>query len=446
MEKVFKIDKQTYQDLQIFGEHQRSVFSCFDSTVTAGGKEALQYLFYTPSSDLKVIQSRQDAIRACLQSNASFPFEHSLIQDLSQYWRSAFFDADRKSKFWSILSFWQIYSAEFYYKKRYILDTLALLRQLEDFLVILNSQKISIPEFHTMQEIVAHCLGVMTGSEYKSNKAKVTLANIHLYDEHIRLHLAEEFKTILEFIYQLDAYIAIAATAKSRQLTFPEIYLPTSQDQMRIDNLHHIFQQGAVTNDIVFERKSNLWYLTGANMAGKSTLIKALSIAIYLTHIGLPVPATAMHMPVLDGLFTTINLPDNLEAGYSHFYHEAIRLRDIIGQLETNSNSFIVLDELFTGTNYQDAYASTKEVVDGLTKLYRPFIIISSHLTELSAEIKSYPNLRLCCMKTDLDKNNIPKFTYRLADGVANEKLGLWLLGRSGLLESVADLIAKYNK
>ncbi|WP_165799105.1 hypothetical protein [Sphingobacterium corticibacter] len=49
-------------------------------------------------------------------------------------------------------------------------------------------------------------------------------------------------------------------------------------------------------------------------------------------------------------------------------------------------------------------------------------------------------------MKTDLDKNNIPKFTYRLAAGVANEKLGLWLLGRNGLLESVTDLIVKYDK
>ena len=156
MERVFKIDKQTYQDLQIFGEHQRSVFSCFDSTVTAGGKEALQYLFYTPSSDLNVIQSRQDAIRACLQSNASFPFEPTLIQDLSQYWKSAFFDADRKSKFWSTLSFWQIYSAEFYYKKRYILDTFEMLRQLEDFLLILNSATISITEFHNTREKVAH--------------------------------------------------------------------------------------------------------------------------------------------------------------------------------------------------------------------------------------------------------------------------------------------------
>ena len=445
MEKVFKIDKQTYQDLQIFGEHQRSVFSCFDSTVTAGGKEALQYLFYTPSSDLKVIQSRQDAIRACLNNNFLFPFDQVMIQDLSKYWNSAFSEADRKNAFWSMMAFWERYSAPFYYKKRYIQDTIALLYQLDDVLTTFSRHADSslTLAFKEIQVLVSQCLVSMIGNEYHNKNLNVSPRNISTYDEKIRVHLHEKLQKILEFVYQLDAYAAIAATAKKMKLTFPKVHPPESQDAIRIEGLHHIFHTQSVSNDIVFERQRNLWFLTGANMAGKSTLNKALSIAIFLTHIGLPIPAQSMSTPVLDGLFTTINLPDNLKEGYSHFYHEAIRLRDIINQLDTNSNTLIILDELFTGTNYQDAYASTEKVVDCLTKLERPFVIISSHLTELSDVLKAYSNVKLCCMKTEVDKNKTPNFTYRLGEGVASEKLGLWLLGSSGLLKTVEELAMK---
>ncbi|MCL7989280.1 hypothetical protein M8998_15120 [Sphingobacterium sp. lm-10] len=424
------------------------MFACFDKTITVGGKEALQYIFYHPSYDLHVIQSRQQAILACLNSNLIFPFDRGMMEDLSKYWRSAFSDADRKNTLWSTIALWEQYSASFYYKKCYIQDTVQILRQLDDLLVTLDSHGNSNPilAFENIQLIVRQCLTVIVGNDFKTRKMKVSRRNIHIYDENIRVHLTDKMQKILEFIYDLDAYTAIAATAKKMKLTFPRVHVPGSLDTIEIEGLYHIFYEKSVNNDISFERQCNLWFLTGANMAGKSTLIKALSIAIYLTHIGLPVPARSMHTPVLDGLYTTINLPDNLEAGYSHFYHEAIRLRDIIDQLESNSNSFIVLDELFTGTNYQDACASTKKVVQYLTKLERPFIIISSHLTELVDGIKAYPNVQLYCMKTELAKNEIPKFTYQLGEGVANEKLGLWLLERSGLLDAVEELMIKNSR
>ncbi|MBK6527650.1 MAG: hypothetical protein IPG07_20145 [Crocinitomicaceae bacterium] len=71
-------------------------------------------------------------------------------------------------------------------------------------------------------------------------------------------------------------------------------------------------------------------FLTGANMAGKSTLLKSLGLSIYLAHIGFPVPAKKFQTTLYNGIITTINLPDNINKGYSHFYHEVIRKRKLL--------------------------------------------------------------------------------------------------------------------
>ena len=62
-------------------------------------------------------------------------------------------------------------------------------------------------------------------------------------------------------------------------------------------------------------------------MAGKSTCMKAFGVAVYLAHCGLPVPAARMELSVFKGLFTTINLSDNLSLGYSHYYNEVARVK-----------------------------------------------------------------------------------------------------------------------
>ncbi len=63
---------------------------------------------------------------------------------------------------------------------------------------------------------------------------------------------------------------------------------------------------------------------------------------IYLSHIGFPVPAKRFKTTVFDGLFTTINLTDNLNLGYSHFYSEVKRVKDIAVKISSKKNLFII--------------------------------------------------------------------------------------------------------
>lgn len=67
--------------------------------------------------------------------------------------------------------------------------------------------------------------------------------------------------------------------------------------------------------------------------------MKTFSIAIFLAHVGFPVPAEAMEFSVRNGMFTTINLPDNLSMGYSHFYAEVLRVEESGYAIATNKKA-----------------------------------------------------------------------------------------------------------
>ncbi|MEH3114876.1 MutS-related protein [Pedobacter terrae] len=75
-------------------------------------------------------------------------------------------------------------------------------------------------------------------------------------------------------------------------------------------------------------------------MAGKSTFLKSVGISIYLAHLGFPVPAANMETGIWQGLISTINLPDNLNQGYSHFYNEVLRVKQVAEKIKVSKNIF----------------------------------------------------------------------------------------------------------
>lgn len=145
---------------------------------------------------------------------------------------------------------------------------------------------------------------------------------------------------------------------------------------------------------------------------------------------------------MLDGLFTSVNLFDDIELGYSHFYSEAIRLKTILDQLDKKSNALIILDELFKGTNHNDASQAILEVIKYLSEIDGPSVIISSHITDLYQDLKSMPSIEFIKLDIERDVNGLPIFTYKVTKGVAEERLGMWLLNKSGVFDSCKRLIS----
>jgi DNA mismatch repair ATPase MutS len=94
-------------------------------------------------------------------------------------------------------------------------------------------------------------------------------------------------------------------------------------------------------------------------MAGKSTFLKAMALAVFLAHLGCGVPATAMDFPVVGTVFSSVHIVDNLSAGESFYLAEVRRMRALALALSEHQSVFAVVDEPFRGTNVHDAAEAT---------------------------------------------------------------------------------------
>jgi DNA mismatch repair ATPase MutS len=170
-------------------------------------------------------------------------------------------------------------------------------------------------------------------------------------------------------------------------------------------------------------------------MAGKSTFMKSLGIALFLAHMGFPVAADKMQFSVRDGMFTTINLSDNLNMGYSHFYAEVLRVKKVAEQLQANRNIFVIFDELFRGTNVKDAYEATVAITAAFARKTNCMFVVSTHIMEAGDTLKpKYKNINFVFLPTKMDKQK-PVYTYKLEQGITEDRHGMVIINNEGIID-----------
>ena len=97
-----------------------------------------------------------------------------------------------------------------------------------------------------------------------------------------------------------------------------------------------------------------------------------------------------------------------------------------------------MIDELFKGTNVQDAMKCSLTVVRGLIKIKNSLFILSTHLYEIGEELKDYPNISFRYFETNVDQDLL-QFSYQLKEGISNDRIGYVILKR----EKVVDMLEK---
>ena len=224
-----------------------------------------------------------------------------------------------------------------------------------------------------------------------------------------------------------EAYLSIAMGIVRNGYSFPTF----DDAQFSLEGFYHPVLKNPVTNNFTSSRQVIL--LTGPNMSGKSTLLKALSLCVYLAHTGLAVPASKAVMPFFNHISVAINLTDSIVSGYSHFMSEIITLKKVLAAAKTEGKCFAVFDELFRGTNIEDALEISTSTLKGLTQFQDSFFFISTHLHQLKdmKEIRN-GNISTCfidCVLTD----NFHAFTYKIKEGWSDLKLGRVLFDKEGL-------------
>jgi DNA mismatch repair ATPase MutS len=194
-----------------------------------------------------------------------------------------------------------------------------------------------------------------------------------------------------------------------------------------------------VAYDLTMDKNANFIFLTGANMAGKSTLIKAIGLSVYLSHLGMGVPAKQMQLTLFDGILTNINVEDNLVKGESYFFNEVKRIRETIIKITNGKRWLVLIDEIFKGTNIQDAMKCSTAVIKGLIKMHNGLFILSTHLYEIGEELKTLPSISFKYFETQLINNEL-FFSYQLKDGISQDRIGYLILQKEGVTKLLDDI------
>jgi len=229
----------------------------------------------------------------------------------------------------------------------------------------------------------------------------------------------------------------MAVAVKTYNLAFPE-FIDQESPLVEARELYHILIPKPVAYNIELNPEHNFVFLTGANMAGKSTLIKAVGSAVFLAHIGMGVPAAGMRLTLFDGLLSNINVVDNIAKGESFFFNEVQRIKNTIEKINNGKKWLVLIDELFKGTNVQDAMKCSLTVIKGLIKIKNSLFILSTHLYEIGEELKRFPNISFKYFET-IVKDEQLEFSYQLKDGISNDRIGYVILKR----EKVVDMLEK---
>lgn len=170
-------------------------------------------------------------------------------------------------------------------------------------------------------------------------------------------------------------------------------------------------------------------------MAGKSTLMKSSGIAVYLAHMGFPVACSAMRFTVLDGLYSSVNVPDDLNSGYSHFYAEVLRVKKVAEEVAAEKKLFVIFDELFKGTNVKDAYDATLSVTAAFASFRKSSFIISTHIIEVGEELMKQDQSILFSYMPTVMEGTVPRYTYQLQQGITEDRQGMIILENEGILK-----------
>jgi DNA mismatch repair protein MutS len=431
------IDKQTIEDLNIFGKRgNNSVYLLFNRTHTRGGAEILEQMFRYPLSDAQSINIRSSIIRFFKEKMISFPFRGELFDATEQYLGNT----DERSRLTigdNTLGrkFNQLIGADTEYQQliKGISSIAEILVGLDAFLQQLTTS--ANPFANDMQEMKAllHSKGLEVLLQEKI-PLKPDYAKAVEYDKLMRYVARDEIRKLLNHVYTIDVYISVATVAEQRGFVFAEA-VASDAHTMQVEGVYHPGIEKAVANDLGMEPGSNIVFLTGANMAGKSTFMKSLGIALFLAHCGFPVAAKKMQFSVCDGLLTTINLPDDLNRGYSHFYTEVLRVKKMAVQLQRSANLFIIVDELFRGTNVKDAYEATVAITAAFAERPNCMMVVSTHIMEAGeALMERCNNINYVFLPT-LMEGDTPVYTYKLQQGITEDRHGMIIINNEHILD-----------
>lgn len=432
-----KIDKHTLKDLEVFksDENTTTVFEFIDKTKTAGGNYRLREMFLNPPATYRELLMQQEAVRYFTDEanygNFIPQFNSRQMKSFEEYLSSNINVVEDLSLI-SCVRFYLI-DIEAY---RYLKNSL---KEFIDFLFTFNKmfKKAGNDMPSLLQQAQNEIVILMDDHNFRSaaklKDGKFLFQKVLQSDRIMRTRLRSALKNILQWYYEIDALLSMAKVTIENKFQFPEI-TDSQSPIFYAEGLFHPLLNNPVPYNVSLDKDSNFIFLTGPNMAGKTTFLKAVGTAIYLAHLGMGIPVRYAKISFFDRLFTSLNITDSISTGYSFFYSEVLRVKQLAESLNKGEKTFSLFDELFRGTNVKDAYDASVMIISGLVKWNESVFILSSHLWELWDKINVFPNIKELCFESEI-RNEKPVFSYHLKPGISDMRLGMTIIKNERILE-----------
>jgi hypothetical protein len=242
-------------------------------------------------------------------------------------------------------------------------------------------------------------------------------------------HISEWISVVGEF----EALIALAGYSYEHPRDrFPEL-VDVAGGRLEARGLGHPLmpESQCVPNDVRLGGDLRLLIVSGSNMSGKSTLLRAVGLNVVLAWAGAPVRAQSFAVSPLT-VGASIRVLDSLQDGKSRFYSEITRLREIVNLAAGDRTVLFLLDELLSGTNSHDRKIGAEAIVRSL--IDRGAIgMITTHDLALSHIADDLPGRANNVHFADTLENGRLHFDYRLLPGIVERSNALDLMRSVGL-------------
>ena len=433
-------DKTTITDLAIFNsEEELSVFNKLNFTTTVGGKEWLRALLGKPLNSFKKIEETQQTITSLLSVLPQLPqqISNGTIMVIERFYETALDDIPHPNTANGI-SYKLFHAADFSLTRYSVTHFIDLFKGLSSLAQIISKTNSVFLQNTGSRIVVLLQQPVIQQMLHWDKTKKLSFAEVLHFGGYVRGQYKQEALELMAIYNKMDAYISMAIACRTFNFCMPQ-FTESNVPYFEAKQLYHPLLPTPVAYDISLTQQQNFFFMTGANMAGKSTFIKAVGVSAYLAHVGMGVPAKSLTLSQFDGLLSNINVVDNIINGESYFFNEVQRIRKTIEKISDGKKWLILIDELFKGTNVQDAMKCSTVVIEGLRKMPNALFILSTHLYEIGETLRQYPNIQFRYFETEV-KNDQLYFSYHLKEGISNDRLGYLILKREGVVTLLNQL------
>lgn len=263
------------------------------------------------------------------------------------------------------------------------------------------------------------------------------------FDEHYILWL-----TTIKAVSNIDCILSLAITSENMgdPCCRPE-FIETNQGEVHFEELRHPCfinsDKEFIPNDVNLggDGSAKVGLLTGANAAGKSTVLRMTCIAVIISQLGCFVPAVSARLTPIDRIMTRLGANDNIMQGKSTFLVELSETKRMLEN--ATPKSLLVLDELGRGGSSSDGFAIAEAVLHHLVTHVQSIGFFATHYASLGYPFRNHPlviPLRMAILVGDSNSNsrNVT-FLYKLEEGSAAGSFGMNVASMCGINDKIIE-------